>query len=119
MTFALRCRSRIRHCTSTALPTQPTTWPPNGCWGNALNPLDTRTVVKDFGDWRELSGQKNFCSGASDSEMLIASAVDESAGGKLLIAAIASGRSGVTLHNHRPAPGLERAAPLGRVLDGA
>lgn len=31
--------------------------------------------------------------------MLIASAVDESAGGKLLIAAIPSGRSGITLHN--------------------
>nr|WP_283100894.1 acyl-CoA dehydrogenase family protein [Pseudomonas sp. MWU13-2517] len=68
-------------------------------WGNALNPLDTRTVVKDFGGWREFSGKKSFCSGASDSEMLIASAVDESAGGKLLIAAIPSGRSGITLHN--------------------
>jgi alkylation response protein AidB-like acyl-CoA dehydrogenase len=49
--------------------------------------------------WREFSGKKSFCSGASDSEMLIASAVDESAGGKLLIAAIPSGRSGITLHN--------------------
>ncbi|WP_219269494.1 acyl-CoA dehydrogenase family protein [Pseudomonas sp. Xaverov 259] len=71
----------------------------NWFWGNALNPLDTRTVVKDFGGWREFSGKKSFCSGASDSEMLIASAVDESSGGKLLIAAIPSGRSGITLHN--------------------
>jgi len=71
----------------------------NWFWGNALNPLDTRTVVKDFGGWREFSGKKSFCSGASDSEMLIASAVDEMAGGKLLIAAIPSGRSGITLHN--------------------
>ena len=71
----------------------------NWFWGNALNPLDTRTVVKDFGGWREFSGKKSFCSGASDSEMLIASAVDESAGGKLLIAAIPCGRSGITLHN--------------------
>ena len=71
----------------------------NWFWGNALNPLDTRTVVKDFNGWREFSGKKSFCSGASDSEMLIASAVDESAGGKLLIAAIPSGRSGITLHN--------------------
>jgi len=71
----------------------------NWFWGNALNPLDTRTQVKDFGGWREFSGKKSFCSGASDSEMLIASAVDESAGGKLLIAAIPSGRSGITLHN--------------------
>ncbi|MDD2056728.1 acyl-CoA dehydrogenase family protein [Pseudomonas putida] len=68
-------------------------------WGNALNPLDTRTVVKDHGSYREFSGKKSFCSGASDSQMLIASAVDEGAGGKLLIAAIPSGRSGITLHN--------------------
>ncbi|QBF27343.1 monooxygenase [Pseudomonas tructae] len=68
-------------------------------WGNALNPLDTRTVVKDRGGFREFSGKKSFCSGASDSQMLIASAVDESAGGKLLIAAIPSARSGITLHN--------------------
>lgn len=70
----------------------------NWFWGNALNPLDTRTVVKTFNGWREFSGKKSFCSGASDSQMLIASAVDETAGGKLLIAAIPSGRSGITLH---------------------
>lgn len=68
-------------------------------WGNALNPLDTRTVVKHFDGWCEFSGKKSFCSGASDSEMLIASAVDERAGGKLLIAAIPTGRTGITLHN--------------------
>ncbi|SEI16260.1 acyl-CoA dehydrogenase family protein [Pseudomonas asplenii] len=71
----------------------------NWFWGNALNPLDTRTVVRKLDGWREFSGKKSFCSGASDSQMLIASAVDESAGGKLLIAAIPSGRSGITLHN--------------------
>ena len=71
----------------------------NWFWGNTLNPLDTRTVVKDHDGWREFSGKKSFCSGASDSEMLIASAIDESAGGKLLIAAIPSARSGITLHN--------------------
>jgi alkylation response protein AidB-like acyl-CoA dehydrogenase len=70
----------------------------NWFWGNALNPLDKRTVVKKFDGWREFSGKKSFCSGASDSEMLIASAIDESAGGKLLIAAIPSGRTGITLH---------------------
>jgi len=71
----------------------------NWFWGNTLNPLDTRTVVKGRDGWREFSGQKSFCSGANDSQMLIASAVDESAGGKLLIAAIPSGRTGITLHN--------------------
>ncbi|MHC6225852.1 acyl-CoA dehydrogenase family protein [Pseudomonas sp. X10] len=70
----------------------------NWFWGNALNPLDTRTVVKHFEGWYEFSGQKSFCSGATDSEMLIASAVDERAGGKLLIAAIPSGRTGISLH---------------------
>ncbi|UFH51255.1 acyl-CoA dehydrogenase family protein [Pseudomonas sp. KNUC1026] len=68
-------------------------------WGNALNPLDKRTVVKRVEGWYEFSGRKSFCSGASDSQMLIASAVDEQAGGKLLIAAIPSGRSGITLHD--------------------
>jgi alkylation response protein AidB-like acyl-CoA dehydrogenase len=71
----------------------------NWFWGNTLNPLDTRTVVKGREGWREFSGQKSFCTGANDSEMLIASAVDEAAGGKLLIAAIPSGRTGITLHN--------------------
>lgn len=70
----------------------------NWFWGNALNPLDTRTTVRNFGSWREFSGKKSFCSGASDSQMLIASAVDEAAGGKLLIAAIPSARTGITLH---------------------
>lgn len=71
----------------------------NWFWGNALNPLDTRTTVRTFGGWREFSGKKSFCSGASDSEMLVASAVDESAGGKLLIAAIPTGRTGITVHD--------------------
>lgn len=44
----------------------------NWFWGNALNPLDTRTVVRNFGGWREFSGKKSFCSGASDSQMLSA-----------------------------------------------
>ncbi len=71
----------------------------NWFWGNALNPLDTRTVVKKFADHREFSGKKSFCSGATDSEMLIASAIDESAGGKLLIAAVPTARTGITLHD--------------------
>ncbi|MEK1943675.1 MAG: acyl-CoA dehydrogenase family protein [Pseudomonas sp.] len=71
----------------------------NWFWGNALNPLDTRTVVRKFADHREFSGKKSFCSGATDSEMLIASAIDESAGGKLLIAAVPTARTGITLHD--------------------
>lgn len=71
----------------------------NWFWGNALNPLDKRTQVKHFASWCEFSGKKSFCSGATDSEMLIASAVDGKAGDKLLIAAIPSGRTGITFHN--------------------
>jgi len=71
----------------------------NWFWGNALNPLDNRTVSRKFNGWREFSGKKSFCSGASDSEMLIASALDESSSGKLLIAAIPSGRTGITQHD--------------------
>ena len=70
----------------------------NWFWGNALNPLDTRTLSKKFAGWREFSGRKSFCSGSADSEMLIASALDESTRGKLLIAAIPSHRTGITLH---------------------
>lgn len=70
----------------------------NWFWGNALNPLDTRTVVKQFDSWREFSGKKSFCSGALDSEMLIASGVDELSG-KLLLAAVPTSRSGITLYH--------------------
>ena len=43
-------------------------------WGNALNPLDTRTVATRVDGGREFTGMKSFCSGASDSDRLIASA---------------------------------------------
>ncbi|MFC5696614.1 acyl-CoA dehydrogenase family protein [Pseudomonas sp. GCM10022186] len=65
-------------------------------WGNALNPLDTRTTVKKQDGWREFSGKKSFCSGALDSQMLIASGLDEETG-KLLIAAVPTARSGISL----------------------
>ncbi|MCY6411598.1 acyl-CoA dehydrogenase family protein [Acinetobacter sp. VNH17] len=67
-------------------------------WGNALNPLDSRTVVKHQDGWYEFSGKKSFCSGALDSEMLIASGVDENTS-KLLIAAVPTSRSGITLYH--------------------
>lgn len=67
-------------------------------WGNALNPLDKRTIVKHQNGWYEFSGKKSFCSGALDSEMLIASGIDEN-NGKLLIAAVPTSRSGITLYH--------------------
>ena len=67
-------------------------------WGNALNPLDSRTVVKKHEGWYEFSGKKSFCSGAIDSEMLIASGLDDHTQ-KLLIAAVPTSRSGITLYH--------------------
>ncbi|HEY1291552.1 MAG TPA: acyl-CoA dehydrogenase family protein [Chloroflexota bacterium] len=44
-------------------------------WGNSLNPLDPRTsLVQDNGDTIHLSGEKSFCTGASDSDVLLVSA---------------------------------------------
>lgn len=67
-------------------------------WGNALNPLDTRTSSQLVDGRREFHGKKSFCSGATDSDMLIASAIDAESG-KLLIAAIPTAREGVILHH--------------------
>jgi alkylation response protein AidB-like acyl-CoA dehydrogenase len=68
----------------------------NWFWGNALNPLDERTFCKSYSHWHEFSGQKSFCSGAMDSEMLIASAIKKT-DGQLVIAAIPTLRTGITL----------------------
>ncbi len=68
----------------------------NWFWGNALNPLDERSIAKSFSNWFEFSGQKSFCSGAIDSEMLIVSAKNQT-DGKLLIAAIPTARTGITV----------------------
>ncbi len=69
----------------------------NWFWGNALNPLDKRTTLQQHDEgWYEFSGQKSFCSGATDSDMLVASAVDLKTQ-QLRIAAIPTTRSGITL----------------------
>lgn len=65
-------------------------------WGNALNPLDTRTVSRRHDGWREFSGRKSFCSGAIDSEMLVASAHEAGHEG-VVVAALPTARSGITL----------------------
>lgn len=70
----------------------------NWFWGNALNPLDDRTRVRRLDHHAEFSGKKSFCSGALDSEMLIASGLDE-ASGKLLIAAVPTARAGITINS--------------------
>ncbi len=64
-------------------------------WGNALNPLDSRTTLARVGSEYVLHGVKSFCSGALDSDRLVVSAIDASTG-KLVVATIPSNRVGVT-----------------------
>ncbi len=67
-------------------------------WGNALNPLDTRTRIARTAHGWQISGTKSFCSGASDSDRLIVSAL-EGDEGRLRIAAIATRRAGIRIHD--------------------
>lgn len=70
----------------------------NWFWGNALNPLDPRTSLKPVEGGYRLSGSKSFCSGASDSDRLIVSALHAEHGG-LVIATIPTARTGVRIHD--------------------
>jgi len=63
-------------------------------WGNALNPLDTRTSLTPRGDAFVINGQKSFCSGSPDSDMLIVSAL-RPPNPRLAIAAIPTARTGI------------------------
>lgn len=93
-------------------------------WGNALNPLDQRTIaervslnssqdiknVQGFKDTQDLknsqgdaqdflfSGHKSFCSGATDSDMLIVSALEQP-GQRFLVAAVPTTRDGIRLND--------------------
>jgi alkylation response protein AidB-like acyl-CoA dehydrogenase len=66
-------------------------------WGNALNPLDTRTLATRTDGQLFINGHKGFCSGARDSDRLLISALNED--GRLLVAAIPSDREGITIHD--------------------
>ncbi|HWA73062.1 MAG TPA: acyl-CoA dehydrogenase family protein [Polyangiaceae bacterium] len=63
-------------------------------WGNALNPLDPGTTLTRSDRGLVIDGKKSFCSGALDSDRLIVSAND-SATGKLVVAALPSNRAGI------------------------
>lgn len=84
---------------------QPRQWQPwlrdtaqqNWFWGNALNPLDQRTVQQWQGSQRVFHGRKSFCSGSADADVLVASAIDTDTG-KLLIATVPAQRAGITVH---------------------
>ena len=69
-------------------------------WGNALNPLDKTTLITpgpELGEHR-INGTKSFCSGSSDSDMLIVSALRRGQSG-LVVAAIPTAREGVLVHD--------------------
>ncbi|GGD61782.1 acyl-CoA dehydrogenase family protein [Caballeronia grimmiae] len=65
-------------------------------WGNALNPLDksTRALPGETNGYL-FDGRKSFCSGARDSDQLLASAFDSD--GKLLIGVTPTNRAGITV----------------------
>jgi len=68
-------------------------------WGNALNPLDKRTILTPSQhDGYVLNGRKSFCSGAVDSDMLFVSGI-RGQDQKFMVAAIPSSREGIRIHN--------------------
>ena len=64
-------------------------------WGNTLNPLDKRTTATKTSDHEYIfHGDKSFCSGSIDSDVLLCSGFNEE--GKLLIGVIPTLREGVS-----------------------
>jgi alkylation response protein AidB-like acyl-CoA dehydrogenase len=67
-------------------------------WGNALNPLDRRCLLQADGDDYRLIGEKRFCSGSHDAEILPVGAVDPSSG-DLVVVVVPSDREGIQVNN--------------------
>ena len=64
-------------------------------WGNTLNPLDQRTKAIQISEQDYIfHGDKSFCSGSIDSDILLCSGFNEA--GKLLIGVIPTAREGVS-----------------------
>ena len=64
-------------------------------WGNTLNPLDRRTKAEKISETEYVfHGDKSFCSGSIDSDILLCSGYNEE--GKLLIGVIPTAREGVS-----------------------
>jgi len=67
-------------------------------WGNALNPLDTRArIVADGRHWL-LHGTKSFCSGATDADQLVVSALSDQ-GDKLVVSVVPPDRDGIRINS--------------------
>lgn len=68
-------------------------------WGNSLNPLDPRTTLTRMGDGSfRLNGEKSFCTGAQDSDLLLVSAT-EPGQRRLEVAVLPTRRDGITVHD--------------------
>ncbi len=64
-------------------------------WGNTLNPLDKRTTATQISETEYIfHGDKSFCSGSMDSDILLCSGFNRD--GKLLIGVIPTQREGVS-----------------------
>lgn len=64
-------------------------------WGNTLNPLDRRTTATKVAEKEYIfDGNKSFCSGSTDSDILLCSGYNDA--GKLLIGVIPTARKGVS-----------------------
>lgn len=64
-------------------------------WGNTLNPLDRRTTATKVAEKEYIfDGNKSFCSGSIDSDILLCSGYNDA--GKLLIGVIPAARKGVS-----------------------
>jgi alkylation response protein AidB-like acyl-CoA dehydrogenase len=64
-------------------------------WGNTLNPLDKRTTVQHVSENEFIfHGEKSFCSGSIDSDILLCSGFNDA--DQLLIAVIPTQREGVS-----------------------
>ena len=85
-------------------------------WGNALNPLDRRTKLTPDGDGFRLDGVKSFCSGATDSDLLLVSAHDPE--GRLRILVVPTRRPGITILGDWDAIGQRQTDSGGATFDG-
>lgn len=66
-------------------------------WGNALNPLDERTSASLVDGHYVFNGHKSFCSGSTDSDYLIVSAIEEVTN-RFIVAAVPTNRAGIQLN---------------------
>lgn len=69
-------------------------------WGNALNPLNRDVISRPrAARGHEWNGVKNFASGAKDSDLLIASALENGPEGRILVAALPTRREGIVIRD--------------------